>query len=141
MIGSSIVIDASLALRLVLPSPLLPQAQAVIDDLIHKGYTFTAPDLWAYEVTSGLCKAVHFGEITVEAANRSREHIAAMNIRLVPPDEPLNQLAFEWTLRLDRATAYDSYYLALAETLGCDFWTADQRLHRSAKASWLHLVA
>jgi hypothetical protein len=31
--------------------------------------------------------------------------------------------AFAWTLRLDRAAAYGSFYLALAEELVCDLWT------------------
>ncbi len=28
----------------------------------------------------------------------------------------------------ERAAAYDSFYLAAAETLGCELWTADRRL-------------
>jgi len=50
------------------------------------------------------------------------------------------RLAFVWTRRLKRAVAYDSFYLALAESLGCDLWTADQRLHHAVDAPWVHLV-
>jgi predicted nucleic acid-binding protein len=45
-----------------------------------------------------------------------------------------------WTLRLNRAAAYDSFYLALAERLGCNLWTADRRLWQAVSAGWVRLV-
>jgi len=33
----------------------------------------------------------------------------------------------------NRPTAYDAHYLALAEMLGCEFWTADRRLYNAVK--------
>ena len=35
-----------------------------------------------------------------------------------------------WDLR-DNLTAYDATYVALAESLGCDLWTADERLAKA----------
>jgi predicted nucleic acid-binding protein len=49
-------------------------------------------------------------------------------------------LAFDWTRRLRRAAAYDSYYLALADLLKCDLWTADQHLVDAAAVPWVRLV-
>jgi predicted nucleic acid-binding protein len=46
-------------------------------------------------------------------------------------------------VKLNRAAAYDCFYLAIAEALGADFWTADQRLYRSLEAErlgWLHCL-
>jgi predicted nucleic acid-binding protein len=46
-------------------------------------------------------------------------------------------------LRLKRASAYDSFYLTLAQELECDFWTADKRLFnalRDARLDWLHWI-
>jgi len=45
--------------------------------------------------------------------------------------------AYTWTRRLNRAVAYDSFYLALAERLDCDFWTADRRLVNAASQPWI----
>ena len=33
---------------------------------------------------------------------------------------------------LRQGAVYDAYYLALAESLGCELWTADRRFHRVA---------
>ncbi len=43
-------------------------------------------------------------------------------------------------VRLNRAAAYDSFYLALAESLGCELWTADQRLHNAVDLPWVRLA-
>ena len=48
--------------------------------------------------------------------------------------------AFAWTRRLNRAAAYDSFYLALAEGLQCDLWTADRRLFNAVDLPWVHLA-
>jgi predicted nucleic acid-binding protein len=58
-------------------------------------------------------------------------------VRLVVPDVGQNRQALEWTLRLKRASAYDSYYLALAEALKCDLWTFDRRLFNAVDLSWV----
>ena len=40
----------------------------------------------------------------------------------------------------NRAAAYDSFYLALAEGLDCELWTADERLHNAAGVAWVKLL-
>ena len=56
------------------------------------------------------------------------------------PDKLLAQRAFAWTERLQRAAAYDSFYLALAEVRECDLWTVDKRLARAVDRPWVILV-
>ena len=58
-------------------------------------------------------------------------------MRTIPPDDVLAHAAYEWTLRLDRAAAYGSFYLALAETLHCELWTADRRLRNAVHLDWV----
>jgi predicted nucleic acid-binding protein len=64
-------------------------------------------------------------------------------VRLLVADIEQNYAAFDWTLRLKRASAYDSYYLVLAQALECDFWTADKRLFNALKETrldWVHWI-
>lgn len=51
--------------------------------------------------------------------------------------------AFDWAEKLGQSKAYDSFYLALAETLRAPLWTADRRLANAARQigiSWVHAV-
>jgi len=118
--GSPAVIDASVALKLVLSDPLRGECSALVNDLVSGGFELVAPALWAYETTSTLCKAVHYGQLTPNEGERTLLHLMGLSVRLVLPDVSQNRQAFDWTLRLNRAAAYDSTYLALAEALGCD---------------------
>jgi predicted nucleic acid-binding protein len=45
----------------------------------------------------------------------------------------LHERAWHLAAQLDRPTAYDSHYLALAQILGCEFWTADERLYNASR--------
>lgn len=48
--------------------------------------------------------------------------------------------ALVWSRRLRRGNAYDSAYLALAEALGAELWTADRRLTNAAGQPWIHYL-
>ncbi|HUF38700.1 MAG TPA: type II toxin-antitoxin system VapC family toxin [Anaerolineales bacterium] len=135
MTGSSAVIDASFAVNSVLPGPL----QAICEDIFIElsDFDIAVPTLFLYETTSALTKAVRFGELTAEEGRRMLEQVADIPLHLVKTDRALNHSAFEWTLKLGRAAAYDCYYLALAESLGCDLWTADRKLARQVDLPWL----
>ena len=60
---------------------------------------------------------------------------------VIQPDNTLVELAYDWTRRLDRIAAYDSFYLALTESLSAEFWTADQRLVNAVDLPWVHYIA
>jgi predicted nucleic acid-binding protein len=99
-----------------------------------------APTLWVYETTTALCKAVFFGLLTVDEAEDSLSLLQDLDIELVPPDAVQCRHAFAWTRRLNRAAAYDSFYLAVAESIGCELWTADQHLYNAVNLPWVHLA-
>lgn len=133
------VIDASLVVKSLLPNVEMPACQGVLRRL--DGVRLVAPALWLYEITSTFAKAVHFGQVTPEEGRQALEQALALGVQIIPPDEVQSLLAYEWTLKLKRAAAYDSFYLAIAEALEAEFWTADQRLYRALegeKLSWLH---
>ena len=136
-----LVLDASVAIKTILPNPLQEHCQALIKTFAETQPV--APVLWAYETTSAIAKTVHFGHITKPEAQQALSQLNMLNVQLFVPDAEQNKTAFEWTLRLERASAYDCYYLALAQELECNFWTADLRLFnalRNAKLEWLHWI-
>ncbi|MCC7353794.1 MAG: type II toxin-antitoxin system VapC family toxin [Anaerolineae bacterium] len=133
----SVVIDASLAFRLVVPGTQQAHFRALVAQWDESGYALCAPALWLYEITSALCKTIHFGELTPEEGQHALSLSQRLGVQLFAPDEAQAHLAVAWTLRLKRAAAYDSFYLALAETLRAELWTADKRLHATADRPWV----
>ena len=133
------VIDANLVLKAMLPNPEMGSCQTVLAKL--NATQLVAPALWMYEITSTLAKAVHFQQLTPEESKVVLRQALALDVQLVAPEEAQSELVLDWTLRLRRAAAYDSFYLDIAETLEAPFWTADQRLVNALqdqRPSWLH---
>ena len=141
MTGGLLIIDASAAVKAVLPNPLQAHCLALVQTFVD--VQPAAPALWAYETTSAIAKAVHFGEITEKEAHQILQKLNSMGVRLFIADTEQNLAAYEWTLRLKRASAYDSYYLVLAQALECEFWTADKRLFNALQDThlvWVHWI-
>jgi len=75
------------------------------------------------------------GVISLQDARRALEEAQSLDIELLdPPGLPLR--AFELAARFNRPTAYDAYYLALADMVGSEFWTADERLYNAVRGGF-----
>lgn len=83
-----------------------------------------APDLVDLETVSVLRKRWLAGTVTAERFGAAVGDLAQLDLERYPTLRFMRR-AFE--LRAN-VTAYDSAYVALAEELGCDLLTADQRL-------------
>ena len=141
MTGDLVVVDASVAVKAILPNPLQAYCLALVQTFIEAQPA--APALWAHETTYAIAKSVHFGEITEKEAHQAQEKLDGLGVRLFVAVAEQNRAAFDWTLRLKRASAYDSYYLVLAQALECNFWTADKRLFNALQdvhLSWVHWI-
>ena len=137
--NSQVVIDASLAVYSVLNTPLSLTATRVMEQLTHKGSQPCAPGLWRYEVTSVIHRYHFSGLISDSIAYTALELLTVeLGVQLI--DVPV-RAAFDWATRLRQKAAYDGFYLATAEQLGAELWTADQALvnnARQAGANWVH---
>ena len=135
------VIDASIAIKAILPNPLQGHCRALVQTFAD--VQPVAPALWVYETTSAISKAVHFEQLTENEGRRALEQVDALGVQLFVSDLEQNRSAFGWTLELRRGSAYDSFYLVLAQALDCDFWTADKKLFNAltdTQLSWLHWI-
>ena len=138
----SLVVDASFVMRSVLPGPLRERVKALLAGWQNRGDTIQVPALWCYEITSALSKSVYFKEFDRDQAEEMLALITEFDFAVMAPDAAQVQRAFEWTLRLHRAAAYDSFYLALAETTSDGLWTVDEHLYNATKSlvPWVHWV-
>lgn len=138
---SYVVLDASFAYQLLLSDPAQTKYEAKVNEWRIEGFALVAPTLWIYELTSTLHKAVFFGALREDVARSALAHALQLDVALLIPDSSQTTAAFDWARRLRRASAYDCFYLALAESLGCELWTADQRLVNAAGQSWVRSAA
>jgi predicted nucleic acid-binding protein len=135
------VIDASLAVHSIMNTPMTSLAENVMAYFQNNRIRLYAPSLWWYEVTSVVHKYLFDGLLTEEFAQNTLKLILGLAINRVNEDDALCRAAFNWATRLTQKPAYDSFYLATAELLGADFWTADQRLTNHAHQlgiDWVH---
>lgn len=82
------------------------------------------------EVTNALHQRVRRGELTLPAATQRMESLLSAGLELYQPPR-LYGRALELVSQLRQGAAYDAHYLALAEALDCELWTADERLYRA----------
>lgn len=129
--NGQVVVDASLVFKWLVTEELTAEATSLKRSWAEKGVTLTAPYFMLAEVTNILHRRIVKGELTVQAGTDLLDELVDMDIRLVETDH-LHHRALDLASRLNHGAAYDSHYLALAETLDCDLWTADQRLQRTA---------
>ena len=134
---NDLVVDANVVIAAMGMGPEREASHALFAHWAKERRRLCAPALCLYEVTSTLCKSVRLGAMTPQEGLRMLALFEAMSIQLMPPDPEQARLAFEWTVRLKRAAAYDSFYLALAQQLGCELWTADRRLSAAADVPWV----
>jgi len=132
---SILIIDASVAVKWLLPEPLRLLAR----QLRLSNHQLHAPAFLDVEVANVLWKKVRKGEV-----NRERAGIRISKLPALPltrhPDASLVEAAFDLANRLGR-TVYDCLYLALAVQLGGMMVTADERFINSlANTAWAPFV-
>lgn len=140
-----LVVDASISVWAVLPVLQDKNADAAVRfvEWGEIGFTLVAPSWWAAECTTAIRRAVFNKVINESRARQAVSDLFALEIEIVPIDIQLCESALEWAARLKQSRAYDSFYLALAQRLGIDFWTADKRLANAAQQlglSWVRWV-
>lgn len=120
----TLVIDAGLvAAALVDSSPVGTWADHLLatDDL-------AAPHLMPVEVVNVLRRAARAGEISTDTAALAHADLLSLRVELFAYEPFATRV---WELR-DNVTAYDGWYVALAESLDAKLATLDLQLAKAA---------
>lgn len=138
---SKICVDASLALKLVLPERDSDEATVEWQNWAKTGVVVAAPYLFVYETSSVLRNRVYRKELTSKEADDALGILVGLGITYLHPPAIVRS-AWELARQFDRPAAYDCFYLALAQEEGCPLWTGDRRLYNAVKGSlgWVHLL-
>lgn len=136
MAAGEVCVDASLVLKLVLREPDSELAEALFARWQADRVRLIAPAFCPVEVDSVIRRKSSTGDparrLSPEQAELAFQAVQMVPLRVV--EEPLQRRrAWELAKLLELPVVYDSHYLALAELRGCEFWTADEKLYRTAK--------
>ena len=141
MPNSPVCVDASFVIRLLESADSHSSAIRLWIEWHEAGRPVVAPSLLYYEITNALHRYVVYGELLPEEAFELLEVALRLDITLYGDDD-LHRRAWNLAKRLSLPATYDAHYLALAERLGAEFWTADKRLVRTVQKaiSWVRLL-
>ena len=92
-----------------------------------RGEDLVAPHLVTVEAANILRRAVLTGGISADVATLAHDDLLALRVDLYPYEPVASRV---WELRHD-LTAYDGWYVALAEAVGAPLITLDARIARA----------
>ena len=127
-----VVVDASLAIKWVLKEPYAEQALALAEKWAVAGTRPSPPCLLLVEATNVLHRRAMLGHISLSQARQLLAGLLDMGIEIRESPQ-IHFRAMELAQELQRPAVYDTHYLALADILGCELWTADERFLNSVK--------
>jgi len=140
MNSSWVCVDANLVMRLV-ADPADEPIRSLWEQWDSERRQLAAPTLLYYEIANALYRYHKLGYLS--AASIQLAFRAALALPLELHGEPdLHWRALDLAQKFSLPAAYDAHYLALADLLEGEFWTADGRLARTVQSSlpWVHLV-
>lgn len=129
-----VVVDASVVTKWLVDEDDSDKAHALLEAWDREGIRPTAPGFLPAEVTNALHRRVVRRDLTVEEAVVLIARLAA-RVELHEPSG-IHGRALQLASELGQGAAYDCHYLALAEALDCELWTADERFHRAANPAF-----
>ena len=124
----TLVVDASVALKWVLPE----EDSELAEGLLDRGVRLCAPAFVFVELANALWFQMRAGKLNATEAAGCMRDLRAAPLELWGGEEPLPS-TLEWAHRLDHAV-YDCAYLALALHLDGTYVTADRRFWQKAGA-------
>jgi predicted nucleic acid-binding protein len=119
----TLIVDASVVVAALVDSG----QDGVWAEQVMLSDQLAAPHLMPAEVTNVLRRALLAGDVSEEVASISHGELLAWRVDLFPYEPFADRI---WELR-SNLSAYDAWYVAIAEELGASLATLDARLRRS----------
>lgn len=119
---TSVVVDASVAIKWFVPEP----GQAAARALLGPGMLLCAPDLIIAETCNIAWRKARVGDLLVDDV-KAIAAILHRNFHELASSDRLSAIAADIALALDHPV-YDAFYVALAELRSVPLITADRRL-------------
>ena len=119
------ILDASVAIKWYIREAAHPNADQIMEKLIHEPKSFAIPELFSYEILSVLYR--HHPDAQ-KIFNQDINRILHSGILRYPMTENIYTRADRFIKK--GLTGYDAVYVALAEELNGEWLTFDTKAHK-----------
>jgi predicted nucleic acid-binding protein len=126
----AVILDASLLVALVSGDPRADAVSARLAGWLASDEGLHAPALTPFEVANGLTRLVAAGAMPADRVEPAWHSVQELPVAYHPLRDGPSVVSL--ARRLERQSAYDAAYLALAQELSGACWTLDGRLVRNA---------
>ena len=127
-----VIVDTSLAVKWVAVESDSHLAILLSEFWSRARIVVSAPDLMPFEAANALYGKAYWGHVAYDEARDVMANLMAIPI-VYHQSASLHSRAMELAEMLGQNMVYDSFFLALAEFLDCEFWTADKRFYNAAQ--------
>lgn len=132
---TDVVTNVSFAFKWAVAEHDSADADAMLLAWRQRDVRVVVPCWFACELANALHQKVRSGTIrTVEATQYVR--VVLELVTILDPHPEIAVRGLEIAARLGQRASYDAQYVALAERLGCELWTADRRFGHAAQAAF-----
>ena len=129
-----IVADNSVATKWVFREELSDLADLLLAEQIAAAALIAVPRLLPFEFTNVALKRVRRNGLALDDALMAVDTLwsfpSEIHPRTTQEHERIHHRALEFAAIYGLSAACDAHYVALAESIDCDLWTADRRLLR-----------
>lgn len=134
--------DASFALEFLLRDPFWRVCSEIWSSWLQADEEIWTPALFYAEATSVIRERTYRRELTESEAEEFLRDSLDWIITVFDDNALLQPKALALATRFNRPKAYDAQYLAVADLLGCELWTADRRLANAVgkDLAWVRYV-
>jgi len=141
-VTDTVCVDASVAAKWLMHEIDRPLALSLRTHHLGQGGTFIAPPQFSGEMASAIYKKERAQQMTEQNARLLTANIVDLGVQLFDHRETVTA-GLEIALRFNLKWIYDAFYVALADIVGCDMWTADTGLYRAVNPAFpnVHLLA
>lgn len=132
---SEVVVNVNLAFKWVVKEHDSADAVARLRHWDQHNTRILVPGWFACELGNAIHQRVRGGVTSPQQAAQAIRFVL-QTVTLLDPDPQVTVRAVEIAVLLNQRASYDSQYVALAEHLGCELWTADERFGRAAQSTF-----
>jgi predicted nucleic acid-binding protein len=132
---NELVVDAGIFISLYSPDKFSAGCIQLIANAQKQRLLLCAPSLIFYEFAAVLRLHTFKKQISHAQAKQALESFKRVELRIFEHDF-LIMRGLELADQFNQPRAYDTQYLALAETLDCLLWTTDERFYTAVKGSY-----